>query len=558
MTPRQTTLVALIAFLLVLTFRTFVSGWGPPASPPATASATFGIAAYPADNLSYSAWAQQSKGGRWRFGILYTTTEHQPLMVNSLFLLIGRAAALLAVSPVLVLNVLAAFALPVFVLSFSGMCRGLGLGAPATFAATCLAIGGGGISWIRRTIEWSGANRFLPVGEPGPDLSYYDVYPVAAYFIAPYHAIALAIVAVLVFLIVRADDHRTGLTLPRLALLAGTALLLATVRPHISIVLLGTYGAMAAASAWFRLPRMVLQRRITVAACLTAVMVPPILYSVWVSQQPVWRDYSLAHRPVTHDWAIGFFCLWVLAAAGAGALGSRALRSPFAFLVAWASVSGLLLLILNGYLNPKLSAGSTIALAVLAGVAVDRYKDRLPSRRSLRAALAVIALVAVASPTVMVLKATRERTGAASELFRVIETIRNDTATPFPTVLADCGTGVFLPGLGGYRVFCGHWALTENNRQRIVLLSRLGFLADGQDPPSFPGVGDTEVASGAALLGRQIAGDTFQYVVVRKAYRIHDEVQSVAGGCTVHDGTQYLVVRMCPDVKTALERRLRG
>lgn len=555
MTLRQTTVVALILLLLVAAVRTFVSGWGPPTGAPATGWTTFGVTAYPADNLSYSAWAQQAMNGSWRFGILYTTSEHQPLMINSLFLVIGRTAALLGVSPLLVLNVLAALALPVFVFSFSSMCRGLGLGAAATFAATALAIGGGGISWIRRLIVWSGADRFVAVGEPGPDLSFYDVYPASAYFIAPYHAISLAIVAFLAFLIVRLDDQRARPVM--LTLLVGvTAFLLATARPHMAIVILGTYCLTAAASLWFRVPVGLRRRRLVVAVCLAGAMLPPIAYSAWVSQQPVWQSYSVTHRPITHDWAIGFFCLWILAGIGVALLGSPNVHSPFAFPMAWAAAAGGLLLVLNGYLNPKLSAGSTIALATMAGVAVERYRARASSRGSLRAAIAILAAVAVASPTLMVLTAIRDRPTAASELFQVIGTIRRDSVASSPTVLADCGTGVLLPGLSGYRVFCGHWALTEDNRGKIVLLSRLGFLAEGQAEPSFPGVSDETVAAGAARLLSQIAAGTFQYLVVRKAYRIHQDLASVAPRCTVHAGEQYLVVRMCPEVQTALERRL--
>lgn len=68
MTRRQTLLLALVVFVLLLTHRTLMSGWGPPTHPSTTPSTTFGISAYPADNLSYRAWAQQAKGGLWRFG----------------------------------------------------------------------------------------------------------------------------------------------------------------------------------------------------------------------------------------------------------------------------------------------------------------------------------------------------------------------------------------------------------------------------------------------------------------------------------------------------------
>jgi hypothetical protein len=285
-------------------------------------------------------------------------------------------------------------------------------------------------------------------------------------------------------------------------------------------------------------------------------MLPAILYSVWVSQQPVWINFSRVHRPVDYNWAIGFFVLWIFAGAGVGVLGSRVLRSPFAFLVSWAIGSAGLLLVLNGYLYPKMTYGCTIALAALAGVVVDKYRDRLPARWW-SAAAATIAFAALASPLVMISKNARAHgTTVSSELFQVIATIRSDTTFPSPTVLADCGTGVMLPGLSGYRVFCGHWSLTEKNSQKIALLSKLGFLAEGETLPRFSGVGDAEVASNAALLRDQITANIFHYFVVQKAAQVYGEFESVARQCTVHSGQQYLVLRMCPEVKTLLERIL--
>ena len=559
MTHRQATLIAIALLVLIVLFRTFVSGWGPPDAAPASASTVFGVTAYPADNLSYNAWAQQARSGLWRFGILYTTTDHDRLMFNSLFLLIGKLSALLGVSALLVLNVLGALSLPVFVFAFSSMCRGLGLGGAATFAATCLALGGGGISWIRKSIEWLGINNVLPVGPPGPDLSFYDVYPIVAYFVSPYHAIAFGIVGVLVWVLVRLDDLGNRLTAGRLVLLGSMGLLLATARPHIAIMVLAAYCAATAASFALRLEPTLRRRRTIVAACLTGAMLVPVLYSVWVSQQPIWSDFSRAHRPDTHDWAIGFFVLWALAGIGVGILGSRALRLPFAFLIAWALGSGLLLLALNGYLYPKLTYGFTIALAALAGVAIDRYAQRTRSRAKLGAAVAAISVAALASPLVLIHPYVRdEATTVRSEVFQLIDAIGADSALPFPTVLADCGTGVLLPGLGGHRVFCGHWALTKDNRQKIVLLSRLGFLADNQAMPTFAGARNDDVAMDARLLREQIAGDTFQYLAVQKTFRIYKELAAVPSSCVVHDGPQYRVLRMCVEVKNQLEAMLRA
>lgn len=551
--------IALMCLLLAIVFRTFITAWGPPTNPPGSQSTTFGLTGFPADNLSYLSWMQQAKGGRWLFGILYTTTEHSRLMFNPLFLLIGKVSSVLSVSPLLVLNIVALFSLPFFIVCFSGICRILGFSIAATTASTCLAIGGGGMSWLRKIMESAGLQKLQLVGPLGPDLAYFDVYPASAYFIYPYHAISLAIVAFVVLLIVQLDDDKKRLTAKDIVLLSGSGFLLASIRPQIPIMMLGTYWAATAATYAFRLPRMILNRRIAIATYLTVAMSPPVLYSLWVTQHPVWNNYASAHPRDYDDWQIGLFLLWILAAVGIGVLRSRILRPPFAFLACWALGSGFLLLVLNGHFYPKITAGSTIALALLAGIAIDRYKDRLHSRIALFAAVAVVAFLALASPIMAVLQIARsQRMTAPSELFQVIEAIRRDAQTPFPAVLTDCGTGMILPGLGGYQVLCGNWALTDNNRQKTVLLSGLGFLADGAEMPSFPGIDRENVASGAKLLGDQIRHGKFEYLVVQKKYRIFEAVRSMGPECTVKSGKQYAVLRMCPEIKSILERELRA
>ena len=556
MGKRSALSIAALLLLSAVLFRSLISGWGPPAGTPAAAATVFGIAAYPADNLSYVSWAAQAKGGRWLFDILYTTTEHPRLFFNPLFLAIGRTSALLDTSPVLALNVLAAFSLPVVVVAFWSICRALGLGGSTTFVALCLALGGGGISWLRQVAGRAGVSDAL-IGPAGPDLTYYDVYPIVAYFVAPYHALALALVILLVAAIVRADDERRRLTAGAGAAVIGFGWLLASVRPHVSIMILAAYGTAAAAAIGLRAQRPLVVRRLAVGACLAGAILPPFLYSLWVSRQPVWIEYSSAHPDATHDWAVGFFLLWGLAGLGLAALGERLIRSPFAFLGAWAIGSAAGLLALNGYIFPKLTYGFTIALAILAGVAIETYKDRLPSLAVRRAVLGAVASFAVASPALMLLQIARtEGTTAWSELFQVVRHIDRDAAAPFPGVLTDCGTGVLLPGLSGSRVFCGHWALTDGNRQKIALLSRLGMLPAADAPPADPGVTESEVVSWAGVLRSQIGAGTFQYLVLRKADELYGGLGRLDPRCTLADGHRFAVLTMCPQVQALLAGRL--
>jgi hypothetical protein len=553
MTNRTALGIALALIVLGVLFRTLVSGWGPPAETPAAQATLFGLAGYPADNLSYVSWAQQAHDGRWLFDILYTTTTHDRLFFNPLFLLVGRLASLLSVSPLLVLNVLALFSLPIVVLCIAQVGRSLGLSSAATLAATCLAIGGAGLSWLRRVIEWAGVRDLLLVGPVGPDLSFYDVYPVVAYFVAPYHAASLAFLALLTLVIVRYDDDSRGFGTAGAVALAGMGVLVASIRPHTAIMVLVAYGAVTTATLLADMPASLRRRRVGVCALLAVAMLPPVLYSVWVAQQPVWSAYAGRHPDERHDWLIGFFLLWALGAAGAASIGwPRLLRSPFAFLAAWALGAASLLLVLNGLIYPKLTYGFTIALAVLAGVAIDRYGARLTSPRIRAAAVVLLAFLALASPLLMMRGFVVARgTLSYSEFFEVVRALRQDAVSPFPAVLTDCDTGVLLPGLSGARVFCGHWALTDDNRQKIVLLSRLGFLEEGRPVQAFPNVGDEDVETQARRLADQLSTNTFQYLIVRKRDRIYGSL-SAAADCTVKDGDRFVLFRMCPEVRSRL------
>ncbi|HEY0872037.1 MAG TPA: hypothetical protein VGD94_01095 [Vicinamibacterales bacterium] len=550
-------MMAGVLVVLIVLFRTLVSGWGPPAAAATEGVTRYGLAGYPADNLSYVSWAAQAREGRWLFEILYTTSPHGRFFFNPLFLAIGGIASFLDTSPLLVLNVLAIFSLPIVVLCFWHLCRSMQLSTGAGIAATCLALGGAGFSWVRWGVDKAGLGNVLPVGPLGPDQSFYDVYPIVAYFLAPYHAIALAIVAALMATVVALDDPEHPITKGRLALLAALAVLLATVRPHIAIMFCLAYGAAVTGTILWRASMDLIHRRLVVLVSLAVTIVPPVLYSLWISQQPIWMEYARAHPAVTDDWAVGFFLLWILAGAGLSVLGSRTLHSRYAFPAAWAVVAATLLLGLNGFIYPKLTYGVTLAMALLAGAAVDRVLASVRSRAVMAAVVAGVSAVALASPILQLQDFTpRSAPRTSVELFQAAETIRRVRTAPVPTVLADCGTGVLLPGLAGVRVFCGHWALTDHNREKIVLLSRLGFLADGAAVPTFPDLDERQIAADSVRLRDQVRSGTFDYVVVRAQQRVYGPLISAGSGCTLQKGEDYAVLSTCPAVRAKLDEIL--
>ena len=152
----------------------------------------------------------------------------------------------------------------------------------------------------------------------------------------------------------------------------------------------------------------------------------------------------------------------------------------------------------------------------------------------------------------------RQGTAAPSELFEIMAGIRREAGHVFPAILADCDTGVLLPALSGSRVFCGHWALTDHNRRKIVLLAQLGFRPEGATVPVFENVGAADVASGAAALSAELSAGAFEFLVLRKSYRVYDAVRHAAPGCTVADGRQYVLMRLCPEISAVLMQGLVG
>lgn len=561
MSHKHAALLSILLFVVLCLFRTFVTGWGPPADPPPDGRVTIGVVDFPADNLSYVSWPQQAQHGKWLFSNLYTTTEHPPVLFNLLFLLIGLLADLFGAHPLLVLNVVGSLAMPLFVFGFNAACRGVGLGAGVSFAATCLALGGGGISWVRRLIIWSGADRILPVGQPGPDFSYFDLYPASTYFVYPSHAVSLGILAVLTFVVVRCDDVARRLSAGRALLLFIVAFLFAWIRPYEPVALLTAMVLVSMASVMLRLPGQVVRRRLMMLGILAVAMLPQVLYGLWFSGLPVWGESAQTsfELDAQGDWASGYLVLWVLAIIGAVALGRRAVASAFAFPAAWALICVTIMVVLDsGVWLSKFAAGSTIAAGLLAGAGIQWLMPHVKHRSGRVVIYTALAGLAFASPALVMLEyAVNRPVTVRSDLLEVVDVIHADSDAALPVVLADCFTGVMLPGLGGLRVFCGHWALSDANSEKIMLLeSRLDMRKPEDAAAAYPGHTEDDIAQWAAELAAQVDEDVFGYLIVQRRHALAEPILAAAGDCTIASGEWYLVMRMCPRVKAAVRERL--
>jgi hypothetical protein len=556
---RKYVLALVMGFMLVAAiYRATVSGWGPPSGrvDPA-APVSYGFGTRPEDNLAYTSFAQQARLGHGRFEDLYTTTPHERLVFNLFFLAVGRLSALFSISPIPIFNVLALLAIPVFILCVVGMCRIVGLAGHSVWAVTCLALGGGGISWVRSVAGDLGLRDTAWIGRLGPDFEYIDLYPAINFILFPYHAVSLAGLAGLVLLIVHYERAARGFRAKDGLLLTGCAFLIVSARPYEPAMVLASYALLTLASFGFGAPQAIRKRRAAISGWLAAGIVPMMIYARWVSSHGVWVEFTRMTLDIRMDDAFnGFALLWLLAIAGAYGLGRRWLDSPYGFFVIWAS-GCLLLLIVFGSGYTKLCGGCTIPLALLCGPAIRPWEIRIQDRRAGRLAFGLLAVLALASPAAVIAWSFRDgkNVRVSSELFQALDAIRADATTDPAVVLTDPNTGTLLPGLGGMKVFCGHWSLTERYYYRVAILIRMGFTAERTRMTEAADL--SRLRPDAVLLMEQIEAGLFRYLLLRRDSELYATLGRDHRDSIVVGGPEYALWKMSAPIAETLVARLR-
>jgi len=517
----------LIVVVVCIAIRTLHSGWGLLGRSAAPgARVPYGIAANPGDYLSYSSWAQQSRSGAWTFSDLYTTTPHARVYFNPFFLVVGWLSRASAAPPELILNLSVFLSLFVFVYAFDSICRRLRFGSLATLCAFCLCFGGGGVAWLRRGVELVGLEHALRSVGPDtdlyhiPDWFYAELFPLVAFNVSPFHSMTLALFALVVAWLIRYDDPAEPFSWLKASLLIGTCTLLVGMRPYEPVVLLAGSGTYVCFSLVPGASTGEIKRRALLLVCLCLGIIPFLAYDFWLTRQPVWRDFS--HKGLYlfggADWAGAFLLLWVLAIAGIAVLGKRALKAPYALLVIWFAIYAAILIVLQSGLT-KLCGGCTIALSLLAGAAIERCGRRLRSGRQRVIVAAAVGCLALASATVLLFRiAVSPPPRVPTDLLGAIDAIRRDSSIAAPAVLTDPTTAAYLPGLGGLRVCCGNWGLTDNYAAKVAALAALGL---GVKPPADSAASTPESSSEAdaireavAALREQLEANVFAFLVI--------------------------------------------
>lgn len=451
-------------------------GWAPVAL--SDTRAAYGLMAEAGDTLFYVSFVEQARLGLVRFAMLFTTDEHAALLFNPYFLVVGSLARWFAWPPVFAYNIsglLGAILTVVFVVKCA---EELGLGLRARIVAAFLVIFGSGLSWVARGAEKLGVTT-VP---RGADATFMDLFPSEAFLVYPYHACANALLALLLWLILRAERMPARGLVP----LGLCALVLATIRPYEPVFLTAVYAARTLAA---RLGggEITWRRCAAIGVVMAAGFAPGLAYAAWVSRQPVWSHFSNHATQLAQGRDVilmGFGLIWLLAA-----LGCRAWTRPWsgraALLTWWWLAAVVLLLGLNAG-AVKLAGGSTLAAALLAATALEKIlaAERRPR---LVISLAILALIFALSASHVFLLRTFKATVPAldPQLLAVGEAIRRHAGETSPRVLSDPASGAVLSGLFGVRSFASHPLLTPRYDEKVAALRAAGFLHDRRpgDPP---------------------------------------------------------------------------
>jgi hypothetical protein len=225
---------------------------------------------------------------------------------------------------------------------------------------------------------------------------------------------------------------------------------------------------------WRRGPRW----RIGAALGLGAALLPVVAYQAWLSAQPVWADFAATSLQTgsayPYQFLVGFAFLWPMALLGSAR--ARADAAPqMMLLVAWFAL--MLVPMLFGHLGlAKLANGAPLVLAALAAPGVAWLWQR---GRRWRLALGLAALLSLPSP-LLVLAYWREggpRT-VDGEVLALVNALPTDAR-----ILTDCETGRFIPALTGRRVWCGHWSLTPDYKDKDRQAAIFGLYAGAHVTP---------------------------------------------------------------------------
>ena len=422
------------------------------------------------DGNSYVAKMRLGARGEWLFHLFYTPEPHDPALVYSFYLLLGKLGAGLGLSMVLTYHLARVlfglcllFTVYFFVARFTPdlVTRRL---------AWALATIGSGLGWVLTLLgltSWLGS---LPL-----DFYVPEAYLFLVLYNLPHLALAESLLLWSLLWVLRAVEG-SGLRWCFYAAVA--AFLMSWTMPFYAAVLAAVLGAYLL-GLFLRRGRFPWRETgLTALAGLGAV--PPVAYNAWVfTTNPAfatWAAQNLILSPHPLHYLLGFALLLVPAVWGAIEVIRRG-QERWLLPVAWVLVVPILLY-LPFNLQRRMIAAVQVPLALLAAVGLTAWFQR---RRWI-----LVAFVALSSLSNLLLVAgnlgpIQQRAAPVYRPGREIAALEwlADHSEPGERVLASFETGNIVPVWTDLRVFAGHGPETLYNAEKLLALQQFFDLDTG-------------------------------------------------------------------------------
>ena len=409
------------------------------------------------DGNSYLAKMRLGARGDWLFRLVYTPEEHQGALVYIFYLLLGKLAAGLGLSHIVVYHLARALLGLGLLLTVYAFTARFTTNVTVRRVAWSLVAIGSGLGWLLTLL---GATSWL--GSLPLDFWVPEAYAFLVLYSSPHLALAEALLLWAILWTLNAFQGR-GLGWCLYAGLAAFAM--AWILPFYAGVLAAVMGA-------YLLALLVRRRRIpwqetglTVLVGLGAL--PPVLYSAWVfTTNPAFVAWAAQNRilsPHPIHYLLGFILLLVPAVWGA-ILALRQGEELWLLPVAWVLVVPVLLY-LPFNLQRRMVAAVQVPLALLAAVGLVAW---FRHRR-----LVLVAYVDIASLSNLLLVAgslgpIQQRTAPvyrAGDEVAALEWLAAHSQ-PEETVLASFQVGNVIPARTDLRVFAGHGPETLDSAEK--------------------------------------------------------------------------------------------
>ena len=421
------------------------------------------------DGNSYIAKMRLGARGEWLFHLPYTPEEHEGALVYPFYLILGKVAAGLRLSHVLVYHLARVLLGGFLLLTVYLFVSAFTLDVTGRRLAWVLVAVGSGLGWMLTLL---GATDWL--GNLPLDFWVPEAYAFLVLYNLPH--VALGEAALLWSLLWTLRSFESGKLRWSLAA-ALAALVMSAILPFYAGILAAALGAYLVAlwlRRWRRLRRRRLPWREVGLTALTGLgALPPVAYNAWVFvMNPafgIWASQNRIRSPHPFHYLLGFGLL-LLPAIGGAVAALREDKERWLLPGAWVLVVPLLLY-LPFNLQRRMSAAVQVPLALLAAVGLVAW---LGKRRS-----GLVAYAGLVSLSNLLLVA-----GSLGPIARQAEPIFHPAAemaamhwlasnsAPGETALAAFETGNTIPAYTDLRVFAGHGPETLYNEEKKQALER--------------------------------------------------------------------------------------